>query len=167
MRSFRFLGVLLLAGVLVAGCDFFEQRDRTFDDDPKLEFFPLSETVDESDAEDAGGTVTVETSIQLIGPQRDSDLTVNYTVVDTSFEDEENLEAAQEGTHFTLPATSATIAANSSSAPVEVNVLDNNVDDGDTNYVLYLNLQDDNEVEPAENLKTYTLTIRGADESNE
>ena len=159
MRSFRFLGVLLLAGVLVAGCDFFEQRDRTFDDDPKLEFFPLSETVDESDAEDAGGTVTVETSIQLIGPQRDSDLTVNYVVADSS--------TAVEGTHFTLPATSANIAANSSSAPVEVNVLDNNVDDGDTNYVLYLNLQDDNEVEPAENLKTYTLTIRGADESNE
>lgn len=159
MRSFRFLGVLLLAGVLVAGCDFFEQRDRTFDDNPKLEFFPLSETIDEGDAEDAGGTATVETSIQLIGPQRDSDLTVNYVVADSS--------TAEEGTHFTLPATSATIAANSSSAPVEVNVLDNNADDGDTNYVLYLNLQDDNEVEPAENLKTYTLTIRGADESDE
>lgn len=166
MRSFRFLGVLLLAGVLVAGCDFFEQRDRTFDDDPKLEFFPLSETVDESDAEDAGGTVTVETSIQLIGPQRDSELPINYTVVDTTLE-AEGAEAAEEGTHFTLPATSATIAANSSSAPVEVNVLDNNVDDGNTNYVLFLRLQEDNEVEPAENLKTFTLTIRGADESNE
>jgi hypothetical protein len=166
MRSFRFLGVLLLTGVLVAGCDFFEQRDRTFDDDPKLEFFPLSETVDESDAEDAGGTVTVETSIQLIGRQRDSELPINYTVVDTTLE-AEGAEAAEEGTHFTLPATSATIAANSSSAPVEVNVLDNNMDDGNTNYVLFLRLQEDNEVEPAENLKTFTLTIRGADESNE
>jgi len=156
MRSFRFLGALLLAGILVVGCDFFEQRDRTFDDDPKLEFFPLSETVDEGDAEAAGGSVTVETAIQLIGRQRDSDLTVNYTVADSS--------TAEEGTHFTLPAASATIEANSSSAPVEVNVLDNNTDDGETNYVLYLNLQEDNEVEPAENLKTYTLTIRGADE---
>ena len=156
MRSFRFLGVLLLAGVLVAGCDFFEQRDRTFDDDPKLEFFPLSETVDEGDAEAAGGTLTVETSIQLIGRQRDSDLTVNYTVADSS--------TAEEGTHFTLPATSATLPANSSTVPVEVNVLDNNQDDGGTNYVLYLNLQEDNEIEPAENLKTFTLTIRGADE---
>jgi hypothetical protein len=159
MRSFRFFGVLLLTGVLIAGCDFFEQQDRTFDDDPKLEFFPLSETIDEGDAEDAGGAATVETSIQLIGRQRDSDLTVNYTVADSS--------TAEEGTHFTLPATSATIASNSSSAPVEVNVLDNNQDDGDTNYVLYLNLQEDNEVEPAENLKTFALTIRGADESNE
>jgi hypothetical protein len=163
MRSFRFLGVLLLAGILVAGCDFFEQRDRTFDDDPKLEFFPLSETVDEGDAEAAGGTLTVETSIQLIGRQRDSDLTVDYTVVDTTLE-AEGAEAAEEGTHFTLPATSATLPANSSTVPVEVNVLDNNQDDGETNYLLFLRLQEDNEVEPAENLKTYTLTIRGADE---
>jgi len=163
MRSFNLLCVLLLAGVLVAGCDFFEQRDRTFGDDPKLEFFPLSETVDEGDAEDAGGTLTVETSIQLIGRQRDSDLTVNYTVVDTTLE-AEGAEAAEEGTHFTLPATSATLPANSSSVPVEVNVLDNNQDDGDTNFLLFLRLQEDNEVEPAENLKTFTLTIRGADE---
>lgn len=159
MRIVRLLGVLLLVGGLATGCDFFNQRDRTFNDDPKLEFAPLSETVDEADAEAAGGSVTVETAIQLIGRQRDSDLTVNYTVADSS--------TAEEGTHFALPATSATIEANSSSVPVEVNVLDNNVDDGGTNYVLYLNLQEDNEVEPAENLKTFTLTIRGTDESDE
>jgi len=148
--------MLFLAGLLVTGCDFFEQRDRTFNDDPKLEFSPLSETVDEGDAETAGGDTTATTAVQLIGPQRDSDLTVNYTVDDSS--------TAVEGTHYTLPSTSTTLSAESSSAEVEVNVLDNDQDDGDTNYVLYLSLQEDSAVEPAENLKTFILTIRGADE---
>jgi hypothetical protein len=44
-------------------------------------------------------------------------------------------------------------------------VLDNNQDDGDTNYELFLSLQDSEGVEAAENLKTYTLTIRGTDEN--
>jgi hypothetical protein len=69
-----------------------------------------------------------------------------------------------EGTHYSLSSTSASIDANSSSAPVTVNVLDNDADDGGSNFVLYLSLRESQGVEPAANLQTFTLTIRGADE---
>lgn len=140
----------------LTACDFLENRDRTYDDDPKLEFAPLTANVNEEAIEEAGGDSTLTTDIQLIGRQRDSDLEVNFTIADST--------TAEEGTHYTLSSTSATIEANSSSAPVEIQVLDNNADDGDTNHLLYLALQDSEGVEAAENLKVYELTIRGADE---
>ncbi|MFB6247245.1 MAG: hypothetical protein ABEL97_01600 [Salinibacter sp.] len=155
MRFFRILLVLGLIGSLTA-CDLFERRDRTFQGDSKLEFFPLTATVDEGDIEAAGGSLSLTTSIQLIGPQRDSELPITFTVADSS--------TAVEGTHYTLPSTSATLPADSSSVPVQVNVLDNNADDGDQNYVLFLNLQTSNGVAPAENLRTFRLTLRGEDE---
>lgn len=148
----KLLKLILVTAVLpltLGACDTLEVDNRKFDDDPKIEFAPLSETVDE-------GAGTVSTEIQLIGPQRSSDLPVSFSVADSS--------TAEEGTHFSLGSTSATISANSSQTSVNVEVLDNNMDDGDTNYVLYLNLQDSEEVEAAENLKTFTLTIRGVDE---
>jgi uncharacterized protein YcfL len=71
---------------------------------------------------------------------------------------------AEEGVHYTLPSTSATIDANSSTAEVSVTVLNNTQNDAGTNYELFLTLQDSQGVEAAENLKTYTLTIVGSDE---
>lgn len=155
----RLLKILLVLGVVasLSACDLFERRDRTFDDDPKLEFVPLTQTIDESDVASAGGSVTVTPEIQLIGPQRESDLSVNFTVADSS--------TAEQGTHYTLPSTSATISSGSSQTEVAVNVLDNDQDDGGTTHVLFLNIQgSDGGVAPAENLRTYTLNIRGADE---
>lgn len=154
------LSLVLAAALLmvsIGGCDTFDRRDRTFSDDPKLEFSPQSAGVDEADLDDNGvsGT-TVATNIQLIGPQRDSDLPVEFTVADSS--------TAEEGVHYELPSTSATISANSSAAEVSVSVLNNDQDDGGTNHLLYLNLQDSEGVAAAENLKTFTLTIEGSDE---
>lgn len=151
MKSLRLVLALLLVTLSFSACDFFEQEERTFTDDPQIEFFPLTENVDEGD-------LTVTTKIQLIGPQRDSDLPVSFAVSDES--------TAQEGTHYNLNSTSATIPANSSSTEVTIDVLDNDQDDGDTNYELILELQDSEGVEAAENLKTYTLTIRGQDEED-
>jgi len=149
MKSLKSILVLLLIPLLVGACDLLDRRSRKFDDDPKLEFKPLSQTVDE-------GSGTINVNIQLIGQQRDSDLQVNYVVADSS--------DAEQGVHFNLPSTSATIPAGESSTEISVEVLDNNIDDGDTNYPLFLNLQDTQDVEAAENLKTFTLTIRGVDE---
>ena len=149
MKSLNVVLVLALMGLSLSACDFFEQRDRTYTDDPKLEFFPLTETVDEADT-------TLTTNIQLIGPQRSSELPVSFAVADSS--------TAVEGTHYTLGATSTSIASGSSSTEVTINVLDNAENDGDTNYELFLVLQDSEGVEAAENLKTFTLTIRGVDE---
>lgn len=159
MRPLSFLLGAVLLAMLVGACDMFEPRDRTFDDDPKIEFFPLSDGVDEADLDDSFGATddtTITTNIQLIGPQRDSDLSINFVVDDSS--------TAEEGVHYTLPSTSATIDANSSTAEVDVTVLNNSQDDGGTNYELFLTLQDSDGVEAAENLKTYTLTIVGNDE---
>ena len=71
---------------------------------------------------------------------------------------------AEEGVHYELNSTTATIAAGSSSTDVSFEVLDNDMDDGDTVYELLLELQEAEDVEPAENLKTYTLSIEGQDE---
>lgn len=149
MKSLRLILIVALVPLVLGACDALERDDRSFDDDPKLEFKPLTETVDE-------GAGTVTTDIQLIGPHRSSDLAVSFVVADSS--------TAQQGTHYNLGSTSGTIPANSSSTTVNIDVLDNDVDDGDTNYELFLVLQDSEGVEAAENLKTYTLTIRGTDE---
>ncbi|MFB6272975.1 MAG: Calx-beta domain-containing protein [Salinibacter sp.] len=149
MKSLKFVLIVGLLPLALGACDALKMDSRKFDGDPKLEFAPTTETVNE-------GAGTVTTEIQLIGKQRDSDLSVNFTVADSS--------TAVEGTHFSLSSTSATIPANSSQTEVQVQVLDNSTNDGDTNYVLFLNLQDSQGVEAAENLKTFTLTIRGTDE---
>lgn len=153
MRLSQSLLVLAVLGLLFSGCDLFEKRDRSFQDDPKIEVFPLSETVDEPQN---GNTSAVTLEIQLIGEQRSSDLPVSLTVDDSS--------TAVSGTHFNLPATSATIPANSSQTEVEVQVLDNDADDAGTNHLLYISLQGSEGVQAAENLRTHTLTIRGLDE---
>jgi hypothetical protein len=149
MNAFPSLVFVLTLGLVLAACDTFDQRDRTFQGDPKLEFAPLTETADEGDG-------TVSTRIQLIGEQRDADLPVSFVVADSS--------TAEAGVHYALASTSTTIAANSSAAEIEIDVLDNAIDDGDTNYELFLILQDSEDIEAAVNLRAYTLTIRGVDE---
>jgi len=150
--QFSTLFFALLVGITFTACDLTEERGRTFEDlndDSYLEFKPQSEVVDE-------GAGTVTTEIQLIGPQRDSDLQVDFELLDES--------TAEEGVHYELNSTTATIAAGSSSTDVSLEVLDNDMDDGDTVYELLLELQEAEDVEPAENLKTYTLSIEGQDE---
>lgn len=148
---------LALAGAMtLSACDFFEQPEFEYDDDPQLEFFPLDETVDERP--DSVATQTVTTNIQLIGPQRDDALPVSFVRTDSS--------TAVEGVHYSLGSTSASIPAGESAAEVTIEILNNDEDDGDTNYELFLTLQDSEGVRAAENLKTYVLTIRGVDEED-
>lgn len=156
MRSLRCLLVLAVLGFSVTACDAFERRDRSYQENPKLEFDPLSATVDESES----GTATVTVNVNLIGPRQSSPVDVSFAADDSS--------SAQAGTHFNLPSTSASIEADSSSTEVTIEVLGNDQDDGGSNYVLYLSLQDPNDgdnIEPATNLRTHTLTIRGLDEN--
>jgi hypothetical protein len=146
----RLTTLTLLVLVPLMSCDgLFEARDRSYTDEPKLAFAPSGEIVNEG-----AGEVTFE--IQLIGPQRDSNLPVNFSVADSS--------TAQAGVHYSLGSTSSTIPANSSSTEFTVEALDNSADDGGTNYELFLNLDDSEDVEAATNLKTFTLTVRGQDE---
>jgi len=144
----RLLKLLLVVGLVtsLSACDVFEQRERTFDDDPKLEFFPLQASGSEADAPN-----TLNVEIQLIGPQRESDLDVSFSVDDST--------TAEQGTHFRLPANTATIPANSSQTTVQIQVLDDTIDNGGETLQVFMSLDDENEVEPAENLKTFRLDL--------
>lgn len=132
--------LLALMAVTITSCDLTDIRDRTIDtSDPQVEFFPLSRTV--------SGSGTTSLNVQLIGEQRSSDLNLTVSVSDES--------TAVEGTHYTLPATSVTIPAESSVATFDVNYT------GTGSAVeLILELTGTDEVRAAPNLRTHTLTIQ-------
>jgi len=159
MSSTNLLHLLMAAGLILSlsACDVFEQRDRTFDGDPKLEFFPLTENVAEPDTTvSAVPGVQIPVEIQLIGPQRDSPLEVNFTVADT-VTDPDELAPAVAGTHYELSSTSVTIPESSSQATFAITLLNDTLDNAGETRQLILNLQTSNGIEPAENLDTFTL----------
>lgn len=157
--------ILGMVALLFSGCDLFEQRNRTYDDDPVVEFFPLNQSLDESTL-DANGASSADApvEVQLIGPQRDSELTVSVSAFTDTSLSAPGAELAEEGVHYRLPSTSATIPANSSQTTVNIEVLNNNIDDGDTNYILFLDLEGSDGVAAGENLDRHRLTFRGANE---
>jgi len=165
MKLQRLVLTLGMVALLFSGCDLFEQRNRAYDDDPVVEFFPLSQTVSESDLDDNGVNSTgVPVEVQLIGPQRDSELSVSVSAFTDTSLSAGGAQLAEEGVHYRLPSSSATIPADSSQTTVNVEVLNNGDDDGDTNYVLFLDLEGSDGVGAAENLDRHRLTFRGADE---
>lgn len=146
---------VIVASLFLSGClnDLFEQENKRFQDNPKIEFRPLNQVVSDSDVDDFDPSEPLK--VQLIGEQRSSDLSVSFVV------DEEN-STAEAGTHYNLVTSSPiTLPANSSvTGPIEIEVIENSVPDGEV-MELVLVLQDADGVEAAENLKTYTLTIEG------
>lgn len=146
---------VIVASLFLSGClnDLFEQENKRFQDNPKIEFRPLNQVVSDADVDDFDPSEPLK--VQLIGEQRSSDLSVSFVV------DEEN-STAEAGTHYNLVTSSPiTLPANSSvTGPIEIEVIENSVPDGEV-VELVLVLQDADGVEAAENLKTYTLTIEG------
>ena len=155
MKSPRLITSILLVGLIcfsAVSCDLFEQRSRAYDGPTKVEFFPTTQTVDE-------GAGELNVQVQLIGPQRNQDLSVEYTVVDS-------MTTAQEGTHYNLLTSSpVTIPANSSETVVDLEVPANTLNEGETR-TLQLAITDAGEVETGPNIRFYNLTIEGIDESN-
>lgn len=143
---------LLLVMFVLGACDLFpifEKRDRTFDGDPQVEFKPIESTRNE-------GSGTTSVAVQLIGPQRESDLSVNFSVNSDG-------TTAQSGVHYNLVSSSpVTIAANSSSTVIEIDILADSMP-GDETRTLVLTLEGGGGVEAAANFDTYTLTIRGVE----
>src|SRR6056297_3053697 len=150
-KSYITILTLFCVSFLLSGClnDLFEQDSQVFDGEPQLEFRPQTDTYDEDEG-------TIEVLVQLIGPQRDSDISVQFSV--NSGETD-----AVAGTHYSLVTSSpVTLAANSSAATVTIDLNGTTLDDGQIR-TLVLTLDEGNEVTPAENLKNYTLTIEGVD----
>jgi hypothetical protein len=151
--NIRFVPLILAALVMLTftGCDdLFNDGEVTYDGPSKVEFKPESNTLTLS----PDSSTTVPVLVQLIGEQRNEDLTVSFTVNEGS--------TAEEGTHYNLPSSSSvTIPAESSSAEIIIDAMgDSGLDPGDT-VQLMLELQGTDQVEAAEELKDYTLTIQG------
>ena len=171
----KIMMVALLVVVTSSCSDLFGDHDTSYQGSPKVEFTPLASTVTlyetEVDTNEAGpadndttsleGTVEdVNVAVQLVGEQREEDLPLSVSVIS------EGETAAVEGLengHYVLPSTSVTIPANSSSTQFTVNVTGDNLGVEETRQLM-LELQSSSDVvEPAENLKRFTLTIVGGD----
>lgn len=144
--------LIVLLPFLFWGCDdLFDEGDweKSFEDDPQVEFKPLSQEVDD----DAGATTV---AVQLIGEQRDSDLQVDFSADGD----------AVEGEHYELATSSpVTIDAGTSSSDVEITLIEGSVED---EVALQLNLDGTNaDVEPAPNLSEATVFIQEPEEEDE
>lgn len=140
--------IAALLVVSVSSCDdLFKKHDNSYQGPDKVEFTPLSTVLQIG----AGQSTTASTTAQLIGEQRDSDLTFDVIVVDS-------LTTADQD-DYSLPANSVTIEANSSAAPFDVLVNGDNLNAGEV-VDIAVQLQGTDGVEPAENLKTFTVTLQ-------
>jgi hypothetical protein len=137
--------VLTTFALFFSGC--FDDQQITFDG-AQIEFEPTSASITQGEAASHSAT------IQLMGPQQDTDMEVIFEV------DSEESTAVR-GTHFEIPAgDQVTLDANSNSTAFEIEILDG-LEPGDDSVEALIVLVGDstNEVEPAENYKTFTLTI--------
>ena len=146
---------LLLAAVAftAAGCDF-EQFDGAYDGDPVMEFDQVPGGPYSLSVAEGSGTVSLRTN--LVGQQQGSDKTLSFTVSESS--------TAVEGTHYSLPnGTEYSLPANSSFGDIEINVLDDSLEPGQSGtIVLELQGSTDGTIGAAENLDDFTITIVGA-----
>jgi hypothetical protein len=139
--------IALILPLLFLGCDdLFDEGDvqKTFDDIPQVEFKPLQQEVSISSLYDEptdDGTFTV--AVQLIAPQRDSDLAVNFSVGGNS--------TAQAGVHYNIVTPSpVTISAGTSSVDVVIELIEGSLESGSAD--LFLNLEGGSGVPAAPNL---------------
>jgi len=141
------LPLLLLFAVLFAGCDsLFDQGDieKTYDGPDVVAFFPL-----QLQTRVVNNQAVVQ--VQLIGPQRSSDLSVRFSV--------DGASTAVAGTHYNIATSSpVTIPANSSTANIVINMVPGSLAAGEVRLLLTLEGADG--VAPAENLKRSTIFIR-------
>lgn len=144
--------IFALLPLLFASCDMndlFDEGDtkKTYDGPAQIAFFP-----DEREVSDDDGTTSIE--IQLIGEQRDSDLSVSFSVEG----DSDN--PAEEGTHYNVSTPSPiTLEAGTSTVDIVIELIADSVPDGEE-VILILNLDGGDGVEIAENYKTSRIFIQ-------
>jgi hypothetical protein len=140
--------VLLVLPLLLSGCnDLFDKGDveKSYDGPPVVGFFPLQQ-----EASIANNTATVQ--VQLIGEQRSSDLAVNFSVNGSS--------TAVAGTHYNLATSSpVTIAANSSTVNIVINLVAGSLEAGQSRTLL-LDLGGGQGVDASVNLARASVVIR-------
>jgi copper(I)-binding protein len=139
-----FIVVLICIGV--SAC--FQERSRLYKGGPKVAWF--------NSHEESAKLVQTDTTIilkaEIIGHQRNNDLTVDVSVIDTVN------SGAETGKPYKLSSSSITIPADSSTALFPVQILASNVKKGETVPVL-IKLKDGNGVKADPNIGTYHLEI--------
>lgn len=154
MKTILKLSAFLLLPLLLSGC--FEDHASQFhlDDANKLEWAPpnpASSSLTYTAELDADQTEpeTVSLTVQLIGAQSGSDRTAGVAVSETDANEEE---------HFELVDSEVVIPANSNSTTVDVQILSENIANGES-YSVTLELQEGTELGVAKNMKDLLLTI--------
>lgn len=141
--------LIALIPLMLVSCDsIFDEGDveQSYDGPPVVAFFPLQTNARVNNPE-------VSLEVQLIAPQREADLNVNFEV-DTE------ASTAVEGTHFEfVDASPVTIEAGTSTTDLNILLLED--EDTDEEVTLVVNITGtDAEVVPAENLRRATIFIR-------
>jgi hypothetical protein len=140
-----FIAVLLCIGV--SAC--FQERSRLYQGGPKVAWF--------NSHEESANLIQTDTTIvlkaELIGHQRNKDLTIGVSVVDTA-----NSGAETGGKAYKLSSSSITILADSSTALFPVQIIASNVNKGKSVPVL-IKLEGSDGVKADPNIGTYHLEI--------
>lgn len=143
--------IIALLPLMFMGCDMndlFDEGDanKVYDGPTVVGFFPLQQEVAAS-----SGTASVE--VQLIGEQRNSALSVNFTVAGSS--------TAQAGVHYNIVTSSpVSLPANASTVDVVIELIPDNLEAGQT-VRLDLNLQGGDGVEASVKLAKAEIFIAG------
>lgn len=140
--------ILVIIPLIFIGCDdIFDSGDfeKTFDG-LELGFFPQQQevTLDE-------GLASVE--VQLIGPQQESDIDINFSISEES--------TAVEGTHYELVTTSpVTLEAGTSTVDIVVDLIAGSLEEEEV--LLTFVLEDSENIEASPNLLNSDMIIRPA-----
>jgi hypothetical protein len=146
-KHIHFLLITLVFATL-SGCDIFEVEDRSFQDS-NVGFATQSNTLTLEPSQAGSLSLTV----QLIGEQQDQDLTFNVTTIDSA-------TTAQAGSDYSLPNSSVTINADSSSAVYTYQVSGQGLS-ATQPKTLSLRVEGSGDFESAELLGRHDLTLIG------
>ena len=149
MRNFLTVALALGLALPAAGC--FDELTGPYDGPTQVEFAQVRGAYTSAVA-DVNATITL--TVNLIGPQQSSPVTVGVTTEGST---------AVEGTNFSFPnGAEVTIPANSSFGELTINVLDANITPGESvNLNLELTQSSDGSIQGADNLDDFTVRIVG------
>lgn len=172
----KILSGALIAGFLFTGC--FDEVTKVYDGAAVVEFAqydqPFAPSTGNSNytstvtfgATTASGSVDVPLRLQLIAPQFDTDTNIGFQVVSEQLDEEGEVveeTTAIEGTHYTINTSNnqAVFPANSSTTNIELSVLADNLDQGDS-FQFIIMLTESDQLNPAENYKYYRVVVQRA-----
>lgn len=99
-----------------------------------------------------GQTVDLGVSVTLAGPQRSSPVSFSFEIVDS-------LSTAEENTHFTIDSNTGMIPANSTRGPLPIQIIDDNIGDGERLIIAVRLTSADVSLNPNYTLGEYSISV--------